>query len=137
MWYLKHLPAYLGDTMEKQLAQGDKDMEILIRQWQPKEMKDRNWTSANYFWWKIQKEERYRRQSYNWLRPTWQRKNISSRVSMLTRRKGWHNRAGGVPMASIYSDIKKPLQHAGAYAKRPYGNSHCGRKEERSLGFLV
>ena len=47
--YLKHLPAYLGDTMEKQLAQGDKDMEILIRQWQPKEMKDRNWPSANYF----------------------------------------------------------------------------------------
>ena len=60
--YLKHLPAYLGDTMEKQLAQGDKYMEILIRQWQPKEMKDRNWTSANYFWWNIQKEERDRRQ---------------------------------------------------------------------------
>ena len=104
--YLKHLPAYLGDTMEKQFAQGDKDMERLLRQWKPKEMRDRNWTSANYFWWKIQSQERERRQRYKWLQPTWERKNISQRVSMLTRHQGWHNRDGGVPMALIYSDIE-------------------------------
>ena len=92
--------------MEKQLAQGDKDLETLIRQWQPKEMKERSWTSANYCWWKIQTEEQDRRQSYNWLRPTWQHKRISSRVSELTRHQGWRNRDGGVPMALIYSDIK-------------------------------
>ena len=47
--YLKHLPAYIGDTMEKHFAAGDKDLEALLRQWQPRQMKDRNWTSANYF----------------------------------------------------------------------------------------
>ena len=55
-------------------------MEILICQWQPKEMKYHNWTSASWFLMGGQKEERDRRQSYDWLRPTWQHKNIPSRV---------------------------------------------------------
>ena len=69
-------------------------------------MKDRNWTSANYYWWRIQKEQRDRRQTYRWPQPTWDHKRISKRVSMFTRHQGWHNRDGGVPMALVYSDIK-------------------------------
>ena len=53
--YLKHLPTYVGDTMERQFASGDQDLEALLRQWQPRQMRDRNWTSANYYWWRIQK----------------------------------------------------------------------------------
>ena len=50
--YLKHLPTHVGDTMERQFASGDKDLEALLRQWQPRQMRDRNWTSANYYWWR-------------------------------------------------------------------------------------
>ena len=56
--YLKHLPTHIGDTMERQFVSGDEDLEALIRHWQPRQMRDRNWTSANYYWWRIQKEQK-------------------------------------------------------------------------------
>ena len=53
--YLKHLPTHIGDTMERQFVSGDDDLEALIRHWQPRQTRDRNWTSANDYWWRIQK----------------------------------------------------------------------------------
>ena len=32
---------------------------------------------------------------------------------MLTRHQGWHNRDGGVPMVSVYSDIKSHFNMPG------------------------
>ena len=77
--YLKHLPTRIGDTMERQFASGDDDLEALIRHWQPRQMRDRNWTSANYYWWRIQKEQKERNRNYRWLRPEWIHKKILSR----------------------------------------------------------
>ena len=120
--------------MEKQFASGDKHLAALFRQWQPRQMKDRNWTSANYFWWRIQREQRDRRQTYDWLRPTWTHKKISKRASMLTRHKGWRNRDGGSAYGLDLFGHQKPLQHARDDAERPYGDSHCDWKRRKLFG---